>query len=78
MIKVCEIFAGVGGFRLGLKRTSDNFNFVWANLCTNERMTERNKQYIFDCYTSHFGIQNNVNLLDIREVKKNIYKIMIY
>ena len=29
MIKVCELFAGVGGFRLGLEKASDEFKFVW-------------------------------------------------
>ena len=30
-MRVCELFAGVGGFRLGLEDCSDDFKFVWAN-----------------------------------------------
>ena len=28
---VCELFAGVGGFRLGLERSSKEWETVWAN-----------------------------------------------
>ena len=30
-IKVVELFAGVGGFRIGLERASDRFRVVWSN-----------------------------------------------
>ena len=31
-IKVAELFAGVGGFRLGLENTNEKmFNVTWAN-----------------------------------------------
>lgn len=30
-IKVVELFAGVGGFRLGLERASSDFDVVWSN-----------------------------------------------
>ena len=30
-IRVVELFAGVGGFRLGLEQASANFQTVWAN-----------------------------------------------
>lgn len=30
-IKVIELFAGVGGFHLGLKKANDNFEVVWSN-----------------------------------------------
>ena len=30
-IKVVELFAGVGGFRIGLERASSNFKIVWSN-----------------------------------------------
>ncbi len=65
MINVCELFAGVGGFRLGLEKASDEFNFVWAN----QWEPGKKKQHAFDCYTSHFGTENHVNL-DISEVDK--------
>jgi DNA (cytosine-5)-methyltransferase 1 len=30
-LKVVELFAGVGGFRIGLERASDRFSVVWSN-----------------------------------------------
>ena len=30
-IKVIELFAGVGGFRIGLERASDQFKTVWSS-----------------------------------------------
>ena len=66
MIKVCELFAGVGGFRLGLQRASDKFNFVWAN----QWEPGKKVQHAFDCYVKHFGEENHVNS-DIREIDKN-------
>ncbi len=30
-IKVIELFAGVGGFRVGLERASDRFKIIWSN-----------------------------------------------
>nr|WP_317333462.1 DNA (cytosine-5-)-methyltransferase [uncultured Romboutsia sp.] len=65
MIKVCELFAGVGGFRLGLEKASDEFNFVWAN----QWEPSKKVQHAFDCYASHFGVENHVNT-DISLVDK--------
>jgi DNA (cytosine-5)-methyltransferase 1 len=67
-IKVVELFAGVGGFRLGLEQSSEKFNTVWAN------QWEPNKkvQHAFNCYTNHFGEnQNHVNE-DIHTVLDNV------
>ena len=50
MINVCELFAGVGGFRLGLERASDEFNFVWAN----QWEPGKKVQHAFDCYNLRF------------------------
>lgn len=30
-IRTVELFAGVGGFRLGLEAVSDRFKVIWAN-----------------------------------------------
>ena len=64
---VCELFAGVGGFRLGLERASNDWNIVWAN----QWEPGRKVQYAFDCYCSHFG--NNINHVnkDIGEIDKS-------
>lgn len=65
MINVCELFAGVGGFRLGLEKASDEFNFVWAN----QWEPGKKVQHAFDCYVSHFGMDNHVNS-DISKIDK--------
>lgn len=69
-IKVAELFAGVGGFRLGLDGFFDakhpefsmppagNFKTVWANQW--EPGTDR-RQFAARCYTTHFGENSLVN-----------------
>ena len=32
IIRVVELFAGVGGFRIGLEGASDAFETIWNNL----------------------------------------------
>lgn len=64
-IKVVELFAGVGGFRLGLEKSSDFFEFVWAN----QWEPGKQKQHAFECYISHFGPSSNHNNEDIAKVK---------
>lgn len=65
MIRVCELFAGVGGFRLGLEKSSNDYEFVWAN----QWEPGKKSQHAYDCYVSHFGTENHVNI-DIAEVDK--------
>lgn len=65
MINVCELFAGVGGFRVGLEKSSPNYNFVWAN----QWEPSKKSQHAFDCYVSHFGKDNHINI-DIAKVNK--------
>jgi DNA (cytosine-5)-methyltransferase 1 len=50
-IKVVELFAGVGGFRLGLEAASDRYKVIWAN----QWEPYKTDQWAFDCYVSHFG-----------------------
>jgi len=63
-IKVVELFAGVGGFRLGLEAASPRFKTVWANQYEPSKKT----QHAFDCYVKHFGEDNHSNE-DIANVK---------
>jgi len=57
-IRVVELFAGVGGFRLGLERSSPRFKTVWAN----QWEPGQKKQHAFECYVHHFGESpNHVN-----------------
>ena len=48
---VCELFAGVGGFRVGLESVNSDWKVVWMN----QWEPNRKKQYAFDCYIKHFG-----------------------
>ena len=53
--RVVELFAGVGGFRLGLERSG--WQVVWANQW--EPSTQ--SQAAFDCYVRHFPTGEHVN-----------------
>jgi DNA (cytosine-5)-methyltransferase 1 len=73
---VIELFAGVGGFRIGLNNINridknghaienGNFKFVWANQWEPSTKT----QHAFDCYNLRFNESNNSNV-DISLVNK--------
>ncbi len=79
-IRVAELFAGVGGFRLGLDGFHDPalpefempsagpFETIWANQW--EPPGGDAKQFAFRCYEDHFGEGSCVNR-DINEVLDN-------
>lgn len=67
-IRVVELFAGVGGFRLGLERASERFKTIWADQWE-PSMTE---QYAFDCYTAHYGASKDHVCMDIAKAKHNV------
>jgi len=68
-IRVVELFAGVGGFRLGLEAASDRFETVWAN----QWEPGRKDQFAFNCYDQHFGDTGSVNVNDdIEKVKGQV------
>lgn len=67
-IRVVELFAGVGGFRLGLEQASERFHIIWAN----QWEPSMREQYAFDCYTAHYGISKNHICRDIALVKNSI------
>ena len=48
---ICELFAGVGGFRLGFERLNKDWKTVWFNQW--EPSTKH--QAAHDCYVAHFG-----------------------
>ncbi|WP_338938546.1 DNA (cytosine-5-)-methyltransferase [Fusobacterium nucleatum] len=77
-LTVIELFAGVGGFRVGLnsitKIDSKNkaiengkWKFIWAN----QFEPSTKAQYAFDCYVTRFGKENTSNE-DINKVKKTL------
>ena len=75
-LTVAELFAGVGGFRVGLnniKNINQNgkaiengmWEFVWAN----QFEPSTKIQHAFDCYVKRFGTKNHSNE-DINKVNK--------
>ncbi|KXK00874.1 MAG: DNA-cytosine methyltransferase [Acidobacteria bacterium OLB17] len=56
-IRVAELFAGVGGFRLGLERASDKFDIVWSNQWEPATKTQH-ASYI---YVKNFGPHGHFN-----------------
>ncbi len=56
-IKVVELFAGVGGFRIGLERASTHFKTIWSNQW--EPSTKRQDASIIYC--RHFGVDGHSN-----------------
>lgn len=66
---ICELFAGVGGFRLGFERASKDWNTVWFS----QWEPGKTKQWAHDCYVKHFGDFDKTTGIDIALVdKKNI------
>ena len=54
---ICELFAGVGGFRLGMERLETGWNTTWFS----QWEPGKTNQWAHDCYVAHFG-----DLADIR------------
>ena len=54
---MCELFAGVGGFRLGMDRLEKNWKTVWFSQWEPGAKT----QWAHDCYVSHFGDSVDLN-----------------
>lgn len=67
---IVELFAGVGGFRLGFEAVNKEWNTVWAN----QWEPGKNTQYAYECYKKHFEKHGGVNEytnMDIHEVPSN-------
>ncbi|BDR78893.1 DNA-cytosine methyltransferase [Clostridium tetani] len=62
---VVELFAGVGGFHLGLSRAGD-WEVVWANQWEPSRV----RQDAYNCYVSHFPNTCTLNV-DIAQINNN-------
>ena len=54
---ICELFAGVGGFRLGFERLNTGWETVWFSQWEPSHKT----QFAHDCYVSHFGDSVDLN-----------------
>ncbi|UII77644.1 DNA (cytosine-5-)-methyltransferase [Flagellimonas sp. HMM57] len=61
-LTVCELFAGVGGFRLGLENT-EKFKVIWSN----QWEPSTKKQHASLVYEARFGTDNHSNV-NIEEV----------
>ena len=64
---VCELFAGVGGFRLGLEKASADWRTVWFS----QWEPGAKKQWAHDCYVQHWGDVDENTGKDIALVDKN-------
>ena len=69
---IVELFAGVGGFRLGFDRLNSGWNTVWFSQWEPGART----QWAHDCYVEHFGESKDINGevttgIDISEVDKS-------
>src|SRR5699024_5962743 len=63
-LKVAELFAGVGGFRIGLENTDKNmFEVVWGN----QWEPGKKVQHAYDCYNTRFdtGIHSNEDIAEV-------------
>ncbi len=81
---VCELFAGVGGFRCGLNDIKENIKYSpennakekWQTVWYNQwEPAEKTTQYAHDCYKYHFGVckdknGNDTTNLNIEDVDK--------
>lgn len=76
MRRVVELFAGVGGFRVGLNNVkiqnnkiieSNDFKFVFFN----QWEPNSKVQHAYNCYTSRFGEKNKANSnIDVSKINK--------
>ena len=54
---ICELFAGVGGFRLGFDRLDSGWHTTWFSQWEPGAKT----QWAHDCYVSHYGDSTDIN-----------------
>lgn len=65
-LKVVELFAGVGGFRLGLESTK-NYEVIWSN----QWEPNKKQQHASNVYINRFGDDNHSNV-DIEKVSSKV------
>lgn len=54
---ICELFAGVGGFRLGFDRLASNWQTVWFS----QWEPGKKAQWAHECYIKHYGDIPDIN-----------------
>lgn len=62
-IKVIDLFAGIGGFRIGLEKASKKFKTIWSN----QWEPGKKNQIASEIYKKRFGSKNHSNI-DIAKV----------
>ena len=65
-LKVAELFAGVGGFRIGLENTNNQmFEVTWGN----QWEPGKKVQHAFDCYSTKFntGVHSNEDIAKVSD-----------
>lgn len=66
---VIELFAGVGGFRVGLERLKKE-NIEWETVFASQWEPSKKNQFAFNCYNEHFGSTTSFNSnQDINDVE---------
>lgn len=65
--RVAEMFAGVGGFRVGLESLGSGWDTIWAN----QWEPGKKSQHAYDAYVAHFGKDQNYTNVDISTVVKS-------
>lgn len=63
---ICELFAGVGGFRIGFESQSKEWKTVWAN----QWEPGKKLQHAFNCYKTHFNDFGGVNEFSNTDISK--------
>lgn len=71
MLKAIELFAGVGGFRIGLEQTN-GIEVVWGN----QWEPSKKSQHAFLCYSGHFSGKGTHSNEDINKVDERIFEDM--
>ena len=69
-LSVLELFAGVGGFRVGLEKADSSF---FKTVYSNQWEPSRKNQDAFECYSGHFKESINRNK-DIKEISNEEFK----
>lgn len=64
---MCELFAGVGGFRLGFERFSDEWKTVWFS----QWEPSDKEQWAYGCYIKHFGRSYDLDGKDCTNIDIN-------
>ena len=77
ILKTIELFAGVGGFRIGLEghpstKKKSKFKVVWSN----QYEPASKVQYAADIYNARWGNNAHLDNRDINEVLKNDFDII--